>query len=816
MANQTQPTAATANPSSTAAAASPAQAAAASAPLSSAQNGAIIACPRQKKANVKFHVMSKATASQESKNLKEATVYFEGCGNSYSGTTIEDGTYIKKRLQLGNYKAKCHKPGYSNAKDIDVSLVTEGDHLISVIQLSQCQKGDSIRDLSYNLDTPVIVHGHSTTTPPVSLFQRSSQCELCKSNRSPDAIQYITQLKVCCDGAPNAYAPYGLTGNLDLLKYAGKRPDHYNDIDPNTNDIRLHTYALWKSWFGVVTEIVNTDQGPKHTPVVQGPDDPCPGFFVSPTAAHNPKTHGVIGEKNPRLYINAAVLNFISLPSNHNTNAALWDIVAVIIPGIEAGINGEPDKIVIRKIAYAVVAESGPADLIGEGSYALVKELTGRTETIKAPVILIMFPNTNARIALKPLFPNQNQPMDRQSDVNAGISDLGKKYLKDWAGADENGVTPQQLDLDIVSRRLSFCFAEFCIIRLESETELEMPQDPQNPNDPDRQRTRTRIAVTEKVTIKASEYIGAVKWKIAKGQSKLNVTTGHTVILTAHDLAEETIIEATDSRGYIAKIEFTVDCCFLITPAKLKLIYGHPMDDAYASSLANHFNTYYDKFGVDSCLRQAHFFAQVYQEARSGKPVAENGNYNAAALVQTFGSRFTSDPNKVGDKKVSNMPENNETNPSLALASDYEHNSRKLFNHIYADRMGNGNEASGDGYNYRGRGYLQITGKSIYTEVQRVIKNVMGDPPPIDIVTNYTSVETNPAGLVAAMAYWTWKQLPAKADTGDSNSVVDSITRVINPGLFANTPAAITNRTERQNNFQKTKVVFKTDNCSNK
>jgi predicted chitinase len=88
--------------------------------------------------------------------------------------------------------------------------------------------------------------------------------------------------------------------------------------------------------------------------------------------------------------------------------------------------------------------------------------------------------------------------------------------------------------------------------------------------------------------------------------------------------------------------------------------------------------------------RAAHFFAQTAHETGGFKAFSENLNYGAKGLRGVFGKYF----------------------PTDALAKAYERQPQKIANRVYANRMGNGDEASGDGWRYRGRGALQLTGKS--------------------------------------------------------------------------------------------------------
>ena len=112
------------------------------------------------------------------------------------------------------------------------------------------------------------------------------------------------------------------------------------------------------------------------------------------------------------------------------------------------------------------------------------------------------------------------------------------------------------------------------------------------------------------------------------------------------------------------------------------------------------------RFGITNTLRLAHFLSQCGHESGGFKAVRENLNYSAKGLVGIFKKYFS---------------------PTLAIA--YERQPEKIANRVYAGRMGNGDEHSGDGYKYRGRGYIQLTGKENYTRFDATVpENIVADP----------------------------------------------------------------------------------------
>lgn len=103
-------------------------------------------------------------------------------------------------------------------------------------------------------------------------------------------------------------------------------------------------------------------------------------------------------------------------------------------------------------------------------------------------------------------------------------------------------------------------------------------------------------------------------------------------------------------------------------------------------------NETFERFGIDSPMAQAAFIGQCGHECAHFKILEENLNYRAEALMRLWPKRF----------------------PTLEIANQYARNPKKIANKVYASRMGNRDEASGDGYRFRGRGCIQLTGYSNY------------------------------------------------------------------------------------------------------
>lgn len=159
------------------------------------------------------------------------------------------------------------------------------------------------------------------------------------------------------------------------------------------------------------------------------------------------------------------------------------------------------------------------------------------------------------------------------------------------------------------------------------------------------------------------------------------------------------------------------------------------------------------KFQVNTPLRLAHFLAQAGHESGGFRAVNENLNYGAKGLLGLFKKYF----------------------PTEEKAKLYERKPEKIANLIYGGRMGNGPEASGEGFKYRGRGYIQLTGKDNYKAFDATVpENILESP---DLVaTKYP--------LLSAAWFWNSRKLNAIADQGATDVVVTKITKLVNGGTI--------------------------------
>jgi len=150
--------------------------------------------------------------------------------------------------------------------------------------------------------------------------------------------------------------------------------------------------------------------------------------------------------------------------------------------------------------------------------------------------------------------------------------------------------------------------------------------------------------------------------------------------------------------------------------------------------------------------RAAHFFAQTAHETGEYKLFSENLNYSKEGLSKTFSKYFGAG----------------------VLVESYAKNPEKIANRVYGNRMGNGDETSGDGWKYRGRGALQLTGKANYQKFADYLKKP-------EIMTNPDLVATEYA-FESAMFFFDNNKLWAITDKGINDETILSLTKRINGG----------------------------------
>lgn len=157
------------------------------------------------------------------------------------------------------------------------------------------------------------------------------------------------------------------------------------------------------------------------------------------------------------------------------------------------------------------------------------------------------------------------------------------------------------------------------------------------------------------------------------------------------------------------------------------------------------------RFQINTPLRLSHFLAQCAHESGNFRLVQENLNYSAKGLLTVFKKYF----------------------PDPDIANAYARKPEHIANLVYANRMGNGDKASGDGWRYRGRGFIQLTGKYNYAAFGKIVpENILEQP---DLVAvRYP--------LLSAAWFWGNAGLNTLADRGATDAVVTAVTKKVNGG----------------------------------
>lgn len=204
------------------------------------------------------------------------------------------------------------------------------------------------------------------------------------------------------------------------------------------------------------------------------------------------------------------------------------------------------------------------------------------------------------------------------------------------------------------------------------------------------------------------------------------------------------------------------------------------------SNILGYLNKYARDYGVTTADEIAHFLSQVAHESGLNPVREEDLNYSPKRMRQVFGC-------KGGQKnynKQTDSCEKGQLRPKLwTNESDYKNNPENLGNYVYASRNGNGDEASGDGYKYRGRGMIQLTGKSNYQGFEDDYNALHPDDRQQFVSNPDLLTSDSRYGTAAAFYYWKSRGL----DNIVPGTSVCSVTKMVNGG--------VNGFTDRQNKY---------------
>lgn len=174
------------------------------------------------------------------------------------------------------------------------------------------------------------------------------------------------------------------------------------------------------------------------------------------------------------------------------------------------------------------------------------------------------------------------------------------------------------------------------------------------------------------------------------------------------------------------------------------------------NQVINELDIIFDKYQINTILRISHFLAQCAHESGNFSVKQENLNYSAKRLQEVFGKYFT----------------------THAKALLYERKPIKIASLVYGNRMGNGDEQSIEGYKYRGRGYIQLTGKNNYLLFDKSLNETGLE---VDIIGNPDLVATT-YPLISAAWFFNKSNLNEIADLGGTKEIITKVTKKVNGG----------------------------------
>ena len=213
----------------------------------------------------------------------------------------------------------------------------------------------------------------------------------------------------------------------------------------------------------------------------------------------------------------------------------------------------------------------------------------------------------------------------------------------------------------------------------------------------------------------------------------------------------------------------------------------------------------YNIFELDTCLRRCHFFAQAFVESGSGLSGAFNGeslNYSTKALKSGYPyAAFLKEPYKSEAENIGRKERINKVTKKKTVTQEAD--QKAIANIAYADKNRSenyklGNTEEGDGWNFRGRGLLQITGRSNYAEIQKSIDKIL---PNSDIALNSgKEIFTAKEAVFAGLGDWVYRKSSKEADKGFKPENVDAITKLINESTKS--------YPDRKNAFERIRKIF--------
>lgn len=214
-----------------------------------------------------------------------------------------------------------------------------------------------------------------------------------------------------------------------------------------------------------------------------------------------------------------------------------------------------------------------------------------------------------------------------------------------------------------------------------------------------------------------------------------------------------------------------------ITKEQLKKIFVKAKED-YLQQIADELNKDLAKFKLDTPIRRAHFFGQVRQESGPGaRGDAESMNYTPNGLLNTFSRYYGKHPDEARQDGRQDLP--HKRAPALSLEQQ-----RVIANKGYGElgvgpSLGNV-AGTDDGWNYRGRGLKQTTGRRNYRDFRIDHEKYWGEK--IDFITHPDFVAQFPYSVRAAVAFWLKNDCWKAADKGMNDAAIDAVTKIVNSG----------------------------------